>query len=501
MLRHLAMLFALAAFVPDPARAGTLGLRVDVEFDGPLSDDIVEAVAWHAATRATCGASPVAADACTADVPVMVDRVDGGALRDASPGDVARALHARGITTFVDVSVRWHAQVREIGTPDGGTRFDFLPDPRVEAVQYRVHPDRLAEEARHSGRGGDALVAVAGRAGAHAVVPEVALRRALAEALDPIAVPRWGTRLVAARLPVVLAVDAAWKARHGAAWAREARLRVAVASALLGEAGLALDVVAHVSWDAPVDLPDLAARLHHLHAADLGVAVPPGALRIGLTGVSTPSEPGRPEQVGRAFEPGRDLVVADQRHAFDLGAPHESARWDRADEAVAMAHEILHALGVPHDDSPSTLMSARHDGLTWRVSPRGAALAQAAAQARVAHWDSVAALTALAHAASVWLPHAPSRQVDYVVGNLTQAPPVGAFAPGVAAPLVDAALSRLYLDLSRDPGAAGESDSHRSAAILHADAVQRRDPVLARALSPGVVALVTVPVDEIQILP
>jgi len=336
--------------------------------------------------------------------------------------------------------------------------------PVVQIVDRTLDGDQLREVRRVVGQQGPGVVEIDNQV---VVVPEVGMQGALGKAFDALSVPAWGPRHTRRTLPVVVAADAAWKVRHGDRWQAEILARVDLASRLLAPVGIALEVVGTQDWAAPMALPSLSARLRHL--ADQPLDSRRAALRIGFTGVAGPSGPGLLEEVGRAFEPGRELVIVDQR-----GLRDEPGRWDVAREAVALAHETLHALGVPHDDADGTLMSSRHAGVVHSLSDASQALARAAVQARAAHWDPASAILVLADAAERWMVGQPSQQLAYVVGNLGRPPEPGSVEPGSARPLVDAALTRIYLDLaSASPERAA---THQAAARSHAGALRGRSP-------------------------
>ena len=90
---------------------------------------------------------------------------------------------------------------------------------------------------------------------------------------------------------------------------------------------------------------------------------------------------------------------------------------DVAEEGTMIAHELLHALGVPHPEEAGVVMSATKEATVHRLSPATVALAQAATQARWAHWDPEVAAILLADAAETWLSNRQQR-VDYVARNL-----------------------------------------------------------------------------------
>ncbi len=86
-----------------------------------------------------------------------------------------------------------------------------------------------------------------------------------------------------------------------------------------------------------------------------------------------------------------------------------------------MAHEVLHALGVPHPAEPGLLMSPTLSSAVHRLDPASRELARAAAWAR---WgepdDPEAAAHLLADAAATWLDD-PAQRLAYVARNLAAA--------------------------------------------------------------------------------
>lgn len=446
MIRPLLSVLALA--LSAAASAATVGVRVEVAEGGPVGEDEVAATVWHAA--ALSGGHQ----------PVVVDR----ALPES---DVLALLRDEGATALLDVDVTWGSEAR--ATAEGNIL--MLPVPKVQMVDLAFDGASLREVARGAGEEGAGVVEFGQQV---LFVPEVAIQGALDEALASLSVPAWGPRQAVRMLPIVIAADAAWKVRHGARWREAVMARVGLASRLLAPIGIRLEVVGESEWAAPLEMSSLSARLRHL--ADQPRTGSSAALRVGFTGAGGPQGPGLVEEVGRAFEPGHDLVVVDQR---GLGADSPE-HWDVAREAIALAHETLHALGVPHDEAEGTLMSSRHAGVVQQLSEASQALARAAVQARVAHWDSTSAILVLADAAERWMVGQPSQQLSYVVGNLERAPEPGSLAPGTTRPLVDAALTRIYLDLaSASPERAA---THHAAARLHAGALLGRSGWLSEQL-------------------
>jgi hypothetical protein len=216
-------------------------------------------------------------------------------------------------------------------------------------------------------------------------------------------------------VPVEIVADEEFRARYGPGWAARADLRVERASALLRAAGLRLDVRWHGAWRSSAEAADLSALLDDLAGAPRR---DPRAIRVAFTGQVGPDLDDPLQDVGRAYLPGRDLVVADQPPV-----PGQSTRWDEAEEATILAHEVLHALGAPHLDAGHYVMSSPKSGTSHALAASTRALARSAAEARFATRDDVAAATLLGEAAAAWIEDRDT-QVAYVGGNLSLGPGV-----------------------------------------------------------------------------
>lgn len=437
---------ALAADVAVSVRTGA----------GPVDRRGAEAVVWHALEHGH--------DLQTLVVPPSGERTWAAALRE------------EGVRTHLDVTVQWKKLIVDVGEGMKAA----TPSPEVIVVERVLVDDQLVVRARWRAVGAPAVFRVAGvDDGSLLTLPDASLQTAVATALSQLTVPAWGDRDAALRVPVVVAADPAYRAAYGPGWRAEAARRVLAGSRILAQAGLALDVVGFQAWEGVPDdgssgVPSLAEQLDALQRTPN--PLPAAALRIAF--VEPP--PGSrlldgAEDVGRAFTPGVDVVVADQPLP-----PGHPAQWDLAGEGVIVAHEVLHALGAPHEDAPGFVMSARKVGLAWRLTPRTVQLARVAAEARLVHWDPATALLALSAAAERWLADTPRAQLAYVVDNLRVPPAPGAVDPARASALANAALAHSYTRMADQD--ATDADLHRSIALAHVQAAIAMQPSLSTDL-------------------
>lgn len=448
--RCIAVLSALAMAVP--ALAADVAVTVTVE-EGPVDPVGAEAAVWHA-LRDQHGVEPM-----------VVDHVA------TAPAAMAR----EGVSTLYALDITWRNQV--VRLDDG--RVAVPPAPDVQVTEHVRHGDTLTPVRAWKAVGAAAVYRDGLAEDALLTIPELALQDAIRVATKDAVPPTWGHDTARLRIPVAVAADASYRSFYGARWRKEAVARLEAASALLAQAGLTLDVVGFETWEGAEAVDDLSGKLAHLGEQP---RIVDAELRLAFTLVpGTPAADAALEDVGRAFTPGRDVVVVDQRLA-----PGHHPSWDVAEEATVVAHEVLHALGVPHDDEPGLIMSAHKTTLVWRMSDRSRALARASAEARLAHWNPTAALLALADAAQRWLPDAPRVRLAYVADNLPVAPRPGSVAPTRASALVNAALARHYLLLADDDGDGAQAELHRSHALAHSQAAIAMAPALETDLSPWI---------------
>lgn len=378
-----ALLAAVAAAAP------TVAVRAEVTGDFPA--EAVESAAWHALYGVGHEARVVGDDAVAA-------------MSDA------------GLATLLDVRVRWERR-----GVDTGERVAAAWAPVTEVVRRRLVGGRLVEDMRWTVAGDPVLYRTGGQI---VSLPQIAVENNVAEALAAVEPPAWRAEDARIVAPVVIVADEEYRARHGAAWPEVAARRVRRASALLAPAGITLEVVGADDWTSPDDA-GLGALLADVARDPLAE---PRALRIAFTGQPDAAWDAAGVDLGRAYCPGRDVLVVDR-----AAVPHQAQAWDEAREAAAAAHEVLHAFGVPHD-TDGGLMAAEEAWAGHAMDARSRALARVAAQARWSHWDPVAAAEALALAAGEHLDD-PADQIAYIVGNL---------ADGIGAPDPDdASLSAL----------------------------------------------------------
>ncbi len=444
-----AMVFATAFLSVSSAQAATVAIMATTDAH-VLNGTAVQSVVWHA-LRAELGHDPL-----------MLD----GDLDDAH----TRMKHAH-VTTLLKFQVEWDLDRVEV---DGGVLVDKVPTVRVH--EYQVAGDQLALVRTWNAHGALALYRINdNHSTGYLAMPEVSLQEAILTALGPVSPPVWQTRATdVVQLPIAVCADDEYRAFYGKRWKAEATQRVDRASALLAPTGLALRVADYCDWQSPHDATTLKALLEDLASNPL----PNGLLRVGFTQQMhlETAEITSVEDVGRAFQPGRDLVVADQALP-----PGHKAMWDEAEEAVAIAHEVLHTLGLPHLEQGQFLMSAVKSTTIHRVSPGSRSLARAAAEARYAHWDPEPAMMSLAHAAAAWIDE-PDLQVEYIRENLARGPGVpipGNVDPGRISALANVAISRHWLQQART----SPSDSAlRKTVLAHTQAALMSHPDLAQPL-------------------
>jgi hypothetical protein len=432
--------------IPGLAQAWSVAVVTDVQ-GGPLNDQAVQSALWHA-LKSNRGH----------DVLVLPDD-----LREAE----ARMADEH-LTTLLRFQVRWHAEAQWL---DGGILADEVPI--IAVTEHRVGPDGLREARRWQGT---APLAVFAAPGDHAwtVLPEVTLQAAIDHALQPVQPVTWFTgRDEPVRLAVVLCADDAWRANHGMRWKQAALARLDRAADLLRQADLSVTAVGWCEWAPDQGLDTLPELLDDL----AGLPLRDGTIRVGFTGLPQRPATGSPaDDVGRAHTPGRDLVVVDQGLAIN-----PDPDWDVAAEGSALAHELLHVLGLPHQPHANSLMSAVQRGSVHTLSPATRALALSAAEARYAHWDPVTALQSLSLAAERWMDD-PELQVDFIRENLALGPGVphpGQVAPTRVSALSSVALTRHWL---AQPINLQKNDALHTPLLAHGTAAMEVLPELAEPL-------------------
>lgn len=352
-------------------------------------------------------------------------------------GAAAETMARHHLTVLQAVDVSWHPTIRQLD----GERV-AAPVPQVSVTTWT-----LRDGALEPGRTWSTVAAPTLRrdAGGWVVLPERALQEAVEQALAQVGPPIWRSSPDTIPLPVEIVADTSFRARHGEAWPQVIDRRVGRASALLAQAGLHLEVQRSGEWqrdDATADLPALLADLADDRAPS--DALP---LRIGLTAQAYSDEPQADRLVGLAYTPGRALVAVDRSApsaAPDVAVDPDDADRALAHEAVTLAHEILHALGVPHTPEPGRVMSSTDRATAHALGPEARALARAAVEARYGGRDALAALDLLCDAASEWLD--PALRPRFVLENL-------ALGPGVPLTAGAARISAL----THRPSAGGEA--------------------------------------------
>lgn len=441
----------LSWLIATSAHAETVGLVVDVD-GGPFSQASVQSVAWHA---------------------IMGERDHDALLLGSDGSGWVGALQSHQLTTLIHLDVSWRAQVVRL---EGGA-VAAPSAPEVRATELVLVDGELVSKSTWLTVGAAAIYSVDEDVGGGFVsLPEVALQEALSVAMEPVRPPVWRTETAdPVVLDVELVADEEYRAYYGAAWPRIAGARVERASRILKQAGVALRVTTSGAWTSPAGTTDLTDLLTSMARTERQTDA---VLRLGFTQqTGLASSWSETEDVGRAYVPGRDVVVADQ-----AAPPGHLAAWDEVEEAIAIAHEVLHALGVPHLDDPYFLMSAEKGSVVHVLAPSTRELARAAAQARAAHWDARAALAGLASAAERHLADEPELQLDYITDNLAEGPGVpraGSVSPEHMSALGNTALARHYLASMHE----GVSDMStlRQSALAHSTAALRMRPALPAA--------------------
>lgn len=427
------------------AQAATVAVAVNVD-GGDLPTPAVESIIWH----------------------TLWDLHGHDALF-VSDEDALLAMQREDIATLYHVDLSWDAMVHRV---DGLGAFGGLA-PTVEVRESRRISDRLRERTHWKTYGTLALFELdrAEFDADYVSMPHIALQSTMRLALKPVDDAAWGEMRGTVAIPVVIAADEEYRAYYGAEWQQTVAHRVDRANALLTDAGIRLDIVGRTLWTSDVEGTNLSDLLDNL--AESTRTAHPDAIVVGFTQQTPLSLDANAvvEDVGRAYNPGRFVVVADQAMV-----PGHDPAWDIADEGTTVAHELLHALGVPHVDEPHLLMSAQKVATVHRMSDATRRLAIAAAQARHAHWDPTAALTALGEAAEVGIAD-PDLQLDYVISNLHMGmgvPAPGTFDPRRLTALTNAAIGRHYL--RRAEAGTGDTAALRQGAIEHSNAALAQRP-------------------------
>ena len=421
------------ALLPAVSQAGTIGVVVHSDVS-PIEQRTIEAVTWHALWSAS-GHEAVFFDALDASV------VD--------------TLIAEKITTLVEIRVEWIVDATsdaEHGALTGARA------PIIHLTEHAIDKRALWARSKWTTSGAIALYALdepSQDLPTYISMPEVALQDAMSLAVQPVTAPVWTiTADELVHIPLVITADDEYRSFYGPSWKTHIERRVARANGLLRRAGLALSIEATQEWDSPDHLTDLSALLDDLALLERPIE---RGIRVGLTQQTDLATRWNrtSEDVGRAFVPGRDMVIADQALA-----PGHDPVWDEVEEATALAHEALHSLGVPHLEADGFLMSARKTGTVHTLHPSTIALASSAAEARFRHWDALVAAVDLGDAARDHIGGDPGLQRDYITTNLEYGPGVPG-APERSArrlsAMVNVAIAAFYLKRAeQEPNRAGE---------------------------------------------
>lgn len=447
---------ALSGLWLAPAHAApTVAVVVDVQQSpAGLTDEEVRSVVWHA----------------------LYNQHGHDALVLTSLDDAVEQMLPLHLTTLYDFSVTWQPMTTRVN----GRRLLGAHAPAIEVHEYRVQDGALEEYSWWTQQGALSLYRVVDGDTAdpeYAAFPEVSLQEAVTGAVSPVRPAAWRQTEHRLRVPIIVAADEEYRAFYGRRWREEATARIERASALLGAAGIELEVVDWQRWHSADQVHELPALL------DLLALSPrpdhPGAVRVAFTQQirTGAAEQVEAEAVGQAYLPGREVIVADQAEV-----PEHDHGWDEAVEGVAVAHEVLHALGVPHLEGEAFLMSSVQHGAVHRLSARTIALARTAVQARYARWwDRTQALAALEQVATLHLP-SDVDQVDYIGGNLRHGPGLpqaGELEAERYSALVNLSLGLEYQRMAfEDPW---NADTHLEGALTHARVALRKRPAMAMA--------------------
>lgn len=455
MTRVSAIAATLLALLPAVANAGTIAVVTDTD-TGPLPDSTFRSVVWHA---------------------LYGELGHDAEFFDELDSSVVDQMRGTTMTTLLHLELEWRTDSARIDQPDGEVFLVGGHYPVVKATEYALDGDRLVARYTWRTEGPISVYHVRGDDPYRFIsLPEVTLQETATLAIQPTHAPVWRAETDLINVPVVLAGDDEYRDFYGpTGWTEVAERAVARANAILHSSGLRLQVVGHEGWTSPADQHDLSELLETMSSTPIQAD---GALRVGFTGQTELATEWQSEMedVGRAYLPGRDVVIADQ--AVNPG--HDPA-WDVAEEGVAVAHEVLHALGIPHLEVPDHLMSGTKRGTVHAMHASTRDLARVAAATRYTHWDRIAALTGLSQAAEAHLADR-DLQLDYIADNLHYGPGLpapGTLEPGALSALTNVAVGRAYLRLAaEDPDHASEL---QAGAKVHAESALAQKPTWVEA--------------------
>ena len=459
-----AILVFLGVATPALATGETVAVVIETA-EGPLPDSTVQAVIWHALYESHGHRALF--------LPALDERA-------------VDALRGSPITTLVKVELSWRPDSARVERDDGEVYLVGGHSPVLDTTEYALDGDVLRARYTWHTEGPISVFQVRGDEPNRFIsMPEVSLQETISLAVEPLRAPVWREATDTIEIPVVLAADDDYRAFYGEDdWKQVAGRAVSRANALLTDAGIELRVVQHETFESPEGVDDLSGLLETLSARPIRVHRDPSAphpvkgadraLRIGFTAQTqlAVAWDAEMEDVGRAYLPGRNLIIADQ-----AAHPGHDPAWDVAEEGVAVAHEVLHALGIPHVHGDDLLMSETKRGSVYRMSASTAELARAAAACRYTHWDAITALAALSQSAEAHLGDDLDLQLDYISDNLAYGvgmPDPGRLEPGRLSALTNVALARYYLDRAQeDPSNAWQL---RQGARAHAESALEQAP-------------------------
>ena len=252
--------------------------------NGPLPDSAVQSLVWHAMATEQGHHT------------VLVDPDDTEAWLST--------LKAQHVSTLLEVRVHWTVQAILL---DGHIVADDVPT--VQFTEWVVRDHLLESERVWEVHAPMAVVSTPQDDGRVVTLPEVALQEAVSQGVADAAPPVWRAGPPSrVTVPVEVCADPQWRDRHGPDWQKAALERVDRADQIVHQAGLTLHVAGYCEWQPETSSASLTALLDDLHAQPLR----DGRIRLGLTARPDTSSSASMEYVGRAYTPGRDLVVADQ---------------------------------------------------------------------------------------------------------------------------------------------------------------------------------------------
>jgi len=437
----------LFLFFKGTVALGAPSIFVHATTDGQvLSNEAFESVIWHEL------------QATHQHDAKFIDQINIEALQK---------MRRQKVTTLLELTVKWRIDVVKLDNErvTGG----FFPT--ITAREWAIQGTQLVALKEWTTAGVVALYSVNERNADELIsIPEISLQQATEVALHPIEAPSWLEKEHWVRVPIDVYADDEYRKFYGATWGQEVQKRIDRANALLRPAGLMLDIEAHHEWVSPSNersLSQLLDQVRNLPRPN------PERVRIGFTQQTELAQRFHRdvEDVGRAYLPGRDLIIADQALA-----PGHHPHWDIAEEGIAIAHEVLHTLGVPHQKKRGCLMSAAKSGVVHRMTPATIELARSAANARYGHWDPNVILDSLSDTAAKHLSD-PALQVEFIAQNYAWGQPdkqVIQLEPKRLSALSNLALGHYYLRQAIEhPNASG---TYTSQALAHTESALEHNP-------------------------